>query len=109
MGRLAITLLFTATLCLFGTAVLAKDAGEGKTGKELFEQHCAVCHPNGDNIVNPTLTLSKKALAARNVKTAADVIGKIRNPGPGMTAFDKGAIPDSDAKKIADYILKTFK
>jgi cytochrome c6 len=32
----------------------------------------------------------------------------MRNPGPGMTAFDEKTIPDTDAKEIAEYVLKTF-
>ena len=32
----------------------------------------------------------------------------MRNPGPGMTKFDEKTIPEKDAHKIADYILKTY-
>ncbi len=78
------------------------------TGKELFEKHCAVCHPDGGNIVNPDYTLHKEDREEHGVKTAEDIMGKMRNPGPGMTQFDKKTIPDDQAKKIAEYILKTF-
>jgi cytochrome c6 len=81
---------------------------KGKTGKELFEQHCAACHPDGGNIIKPDFTLHKQDREAHGVKTAADIMGKMRNPGPGMTQFDKKTLPDKDAKKIAEYILKTF-
>ena len=53
-------------------------------------------------------TLHKKDRDANNVKTPQDIINKMRNPGPGMTQFDKKTISDKDAKKIADYIIKTF-
>ena len=33
----------------------------------------------------------------------------MRNPGPGMTKFDKTVLPDKQARQIADYIMKTFK
>jgi cytochrome c6 len=78
------------------------------TGKELFEKHCAVCHPDGGNIVNPEYTLHKKDREKHGVKTVKDIIDKMRNPGPGMNQFDKKMIPDDQAKKIAEYILKTF-
>ena len=78
------------------------------SGKELFDKHCAVCHPDGGNTVNPRKTLQKKVREANGVRTAQDIIGKMRNPGPGMPKFDANTIPDKDAKKIADYILKTF-
>jgi cytochrome c6 len=51
----------------------------------------------------------KKQLNANNVRTEADIIKIMRNPGPGMTAFDQKTISDAEAKVIATYILKTFK
>ena len=92
------------------TAALA-DSKKGVKidGKKEFEQHCAVCHPNGGNIINPAKGLGKKALAASGVKSAKEITAKMRKPGPGMTAFDKKAISDKEAKAIAEYILKTFK
>ena len=78
-------------------------------GAKLFQQHCAVCHPDGGNIINPALTLHKKDRDAHGVKTEKDIIGKMRNPGPGMTRFDTKTVSDDEAKEIASYILKTFK
>lgn len=92
---------------VFGAAGTAKAAG--KSGEALFKQHCSPCHPDGGNNVNPQKTLHKKDREANGVKTASDIVGKMRNPGPGMTTFDKNTIPDKDAKEIAKYILKTFK
>jgi cytochrome c6 len=43
------------------------------------------------------------------VKSAKDIIAKMRKPGPGMTAFDKKAVSGKEAKAIAEYILKSFK
>jgi cytochrome c6 len=83
--------------------------GEKIDGKKEFERHCAVCHPNGGNIINVKKPLNKKSLEANGVKTAKDVIGKMRKPGPGMTSFDDKTISNKEAKAIADYILKTFK
>ncbi len=83
--------------------------GTKKTGEALFKQHCSPCHADGGNIVNPQKTLHKKDREANGVKTAADIVGKMRNPGPGMTKFDEKTVPDKDAKMIANYILKTFK
>ncbi len=78
-------------------------------GAKLFEQHCAACHPNGGNIINPAFTLHKKDRELHGVKTAKDLVGKMRKPGPGMTVFDAKTLPDKDAREIAEYILKTFK
>jgi cytochrome c6 len=109
MKKILIPLILTTVFCFFVTPGSAGEAGKEKTGKDLFQQHCAVCHPNGDNIVNPAFSLHKKDMAAHSVKTPVDIIGKMRNPGPGMTKFDKATIPDNDAKKIAAYILNAFK
>jgi cytochrome c6 len=83
-------------------------SGAEQTGEALFKQNCAICHVDGGNIVNPQKPLHKKEREANGVKTAGDIIKKMRNPGPGMTMFDKKTISDKDAHKIAEYILKTF-
>ena len=78
-------------------------------GAKLFQEHCVVCHPEGGNIIKPALTLHKKDMDAHGVKTADDIVGKMRNPGPGMTRFDAKMISDKDAKAIAQYVLTAFK
>lgn len=103
--------LVTALLLCLVPAVLAAAGSheEGKSGESLFKWNCAVCHPDGGNIIRPNKTLHKKDREANGVITAADIIGKMRRPGEGMTQFDKNTIPDNDAAKIAKYILDTFK
>ncbi len=98
------------TTCMMAVAAvpLTGFAKEGK-GEALFKQHCAVCHPDGGNVVNAAKTLSKKDRDANGVKTAKDIMGKMRKPGPGMTMFDVKTISNKDAKEIAEYVMKTFK
>jgi len=96
------------SLCLFGVDGFTQGAGKGKWGEELFKENCAACHPDGGNIINPVETLHKKDREANGVKTTADIIQKMRHPGPGMTRFDETMIPDKDASAIAEYVLKTF-
>ncbi|HLO25568.1 MAG TPA: c-type cytochrome [Geobacteraceae bacterium] len=99
-----------AGICLFVTAGFADTRkGQKIDGKKEFQEHCAECHVNGGNMIKPDKTLSKKDREANGVKTAKDIIGKMRNPGPGMTKFDKKTVSDKEAKAIADYIIKTFK
>ena len=90
-----------------GTSEQPKQV-EAKSGEALFKQYCSVCHPEGGNNVNPQKTLQKKDREANGVKSASDIVGKMRNPGPGMTNFDENTIPDKDAQAIAEYVLKTF-
>jgi cytochrome c6 len=82
---------------------------EAKTGEKLFKQHCAVCHPDGGNTINPKKTLHGKALGASNINSTEDIVKVMRNPGPGMNKFDEATISDEDAKKIAEYVLTAFK
>jgi cytochrome c6 len=108
MKKPFILLFFVAIAVLvFGTVGTAR--GLGNKGEALFKQHCSRCHPDGGNNVNPQKTLRKKDREANGVKSASDIIAKMRNPGPGMALFDEKTLPDKDAKEIAKYILKTFK
>jgi cytochrome c6 len=89
------------------TAALAGENTK-KSGEELFKLNCAVCHPNGENIINKDKNLHKKNLEEHGIKTPEDIVKLMRNPGPGMNKFDEKTIPDKDAKEIAKYVLKTL-
>jgi len=95
-----------------GKVVAAESSGES-----LFLKNCSQCHPQGGNIMNEGKTLHRKDLDANNIRTAEDIVKKVRNPGPapthpstwsGMRKFDERELSTDDALKIADYILKTF-
>ena len=110
MKKRFIAVFTIVSLSALATTGMADIKKGGKiNGKKEFEEHCAVCHLNGGNIINASKPLGKKSLEANGVKSAKDIIAKMRKPGPGMTTFDKKSIPDREAKAIADYILKTFK
>lgn len=109
MKKAAIVAMTMAMVCLYFLSVGSKEGTAGKSGEAMFKEHCAVCHPDGGNIVTPTKTLKKKDLAANNIRTEADIIKTLRKPGPGMNKFDEKTISDSDAAEIAKYILKTFR
>ncbi|MGE5300959.1 MAG: c-type cytochrome [Acidobacteriota bacterium] len=109
MKKTVVLLFAAAFLSLLIVAGWAKEDGKKDRGEMLFMQNCSPCHPDGGNIINPAFTLHRKDREAHGVKTAKDIVGKMRNPGPGMTKFDKKTIADKDAKEIAEYIMKTFK
>ncbi len=107
-----------ATMCLCAFVTGGSFAAEDKTGEKAmkkisgeteFKEHCAICHPDGSNVVTPEKSLLKKDLDANGIRKPADIIKKMRNPGPGMTKFDKKTVSDKEARAIADYVLKTFK
>ncbi len=112
-----VTAAFAVSVLLSSSSLFAKDAPVEQSGEQLFKEHCSACHPNGGNILSPQKTLSRKDREANNIKTSDDIIRKMRNPGPspthpqewaGMKIFDQKTVSDGDARKIADYILKTF-
>ncbi len=99
----------------FSAAIFAAEFE--RTGEELFAQNCVPCHPNGGNILNPDKTLSRKDREMNNIRTADDIVKKMRNPGAfdfhpnkwsGMKVFDAEKLSDRDAIKIAEYIIQTF-
>lgn len=92
-----------------GAAAFAEKPAANNSGEAKFKGHCAVCHPDGGNIVNTKKTLHKKDLMAGNIKNEADIVKIVRKPGPGMTTFDANTLSDKDAGEIAKYILTTFK
>ena len=91
------------------TPVIAAEKQKGAAGDALFKEKCAACHPDGGNIINPQKTLKKKDLAANKLTDPKKFVAYLRKPGPGMNPFDVKSLPDSDAKAIATYVLKTFK
>ena len=93
------------------TAPVAPPAADtGKTGEELFKQHCASCHPNGGNTMNPQKTLGAKEMAERsNITKPEDIVKVMREPGPGMPKYDEATMSNNDATKISEYVLATFK
>ena len=106
--------IFTVSLSACDKKQQASTAGqqpktaEAKSGEALFKQNCSSCHPDGGNNINPRKTLHKKDREANGVTTAADIVGKMRHPGPDMSKFDETVLPDKDAQATAEYILKTF-
>ena len=110
MKKHLITSALLLASCLSATSGFCDTKkGEKIDGKKEFEEHCAMCHPNGGNNINAQKTLNSSSLKSNGVKNSKDIIAKMRNPGPGMTKFDKKTISNNEAKAIAEYILKTFK
>jgi cytochrome c6 len=105
------TIVMLLVLCGVSLLVLGMQettGAAGRSGEELFKEHCAVCHPDGGNIVNPKKTLHGKDLAANKVTSEDDIMRIMRNPGPGMLTFDKKTVSDRDARAIAKYVMSTF-
>jgi cytochrome c6 len=101
----AVIICWSAALAIAATS---SEAAPDKKSEALFKEHCAACHPDGGNIINPKKTLKKADLQANKVTSADDIVRVMRNPGPGMLKFDAKTIPDKEAKELAEYILKKY-
>jgi len=100
-----------ATVLAFNALTMAALAAPPNPppGAAAFEANCAECHPGGRNIVTPAKDLRGSTLKANGIVKPQDIVAKMRKPGPGMTTFDPGELPDKEALEIAQYILSTFK
>jgi cytochrome c6 len=106
-----------AIMCLIMVLSVAVVSAVGSTtliaeqsrGEAEFREYCAECHVDGGNIIKSTKTLSEKDRVTNGIKTADDIIKIIRNPGEGMTRFDDKTLPNNEARRIAEFIIKTFK
>jgi cytochrome c6 len=108
MKKIIVLLVSVLAVCCVGTFVFADKASK-ISGEAEFKEHCAMCHPDGGNIINPRKTLYKKDREANNIRNDSDIIKNIRKPGPGMTSFDEKILSDNEAKAIAKYIFNVFK
>jgi len=98
--------LLAALLAVNGTSAVLAASPEAASA---FEANCDECHPGGRNVITPAKDLRLLTLRANGIKSAQDIVAKMRNPGPGMTRFDPKDLPDTEALAIAEYILATFK
>jgi cytochrome c6 len=88
-------------LCIGGIAGMAQAASSKIPGEAKFKELCVMCHKDGGNIMNAKKTLHKKDLEANNIKTAADIVRTMRNPGPGMTKYSEKLVSNKEANEIA--------
>lgn len=77
-------------------------------GAAVFQQHCAICHPGGSNIITPAKTLDRQTLANNNITSVKDIVATLRKPGPGMTTFSPEMLSDKEAEQVAEHILSTY-
>lgn len=87
----------------------APKAATKLSGEGSFKKYCAACHAGGGNIIRPVKTLQRKDREANGVKTAADIVRLLRDPGPEMPKFDEKSVSEAEAEAIAEYVIDAFK
>jgi cytochrome c6 len=78
------------------------------SGESSFKKYCVACHAGGGNIIRPAKAIHRKDREANGVRTAADIVRLLRNPGPEMPTFDEKSVPEAEAKAIAEYVIGAF-
>lgn len=77
-------------------------------GKRLFDRFCNGCHYGGGNIIRKDKPLTRFHLKANGLDSVDALVRKIRTGGQGMPRYGTDQIPETDARRIAAYILETF-
>jgi len=101
------------TLCLITVVLLGwfgarlvyagKSKEASKTyqlGEKIFAVHCKICHPGGDNVIQPAKPL-KNSPALKNLDV---FISLIRHPNKPMPASSPSQVSDSEAKELYQFI-----
>jgi cytochrome c6 len=96
---LGLVLLLLSLNC--NRAALAADLGNGA---QIFEVHCAGCHPNGENIIRRGKSLKLKALKRHKVDSIENVTDLVTNGKGIMSAFGSRLTPE-EIQDVAAYVL----
>ncbi|MEM1241131.1 MAG: c-type cytochrome [Cyanobacteria bacterium P01_H01_bin.26] len=72
---------------------------------ELFEVHCAGCHPNGANIIRRGKNLKQKALK-RYGYDSTDAIATLITNGKGLMSAYEERLSEDDITNLANYVLE---
>jgi uncharacterized membrane protein len=89
---------------------LANASDRLDNGEKLYAVNCASCHPDGGNLINPSLPVINSPM----LKGPDTFINFSRNPrrpdnSPGsMSAFSKEKLSDNEMKQIYQYIVKSL-
>ena len=79
--------------------------GLSGSGEQLFDLHCAGCHPNGGNIIRRGRTLKLKALERRELNNA-QAIAQIAREGIGQMSGYADALGEGNDVVVADWIWR---
>ena len=100
--------IFIFLLSWFLTSFFNFKSVEGsplKTGQQLFNENCAVCHLGGNNIIIPEKNLKKEALEENGMNSITSISYQILNGKNGMPAFG-GRLNEVEIETIAMYVIE---
>lgn len=85
---------------------MADTTGDAKKGEAVFKKmQCAICHPAGNNILNPQKPLKGEAFKKKYINDKA-IMQIVRSgiPGRGMPAFGTDKLSDADLVHLIAYV-----
>ena len=72
---------------------------------ELFEIHCAGCHPNGTNIIRRGKNLKQRALQRQGYESVHEIAALITN-GKGLMSAYGDQLSEDEITNLANYVLE---
>lgn len=96
-------LAFCVAVTLLGRAAFAGDQdphGDAKRGKQLFAEHCALCHgAAAEGAVGPSLKGELKRKSAEGIRA------QIMNPQPPMAKLYPSVLSDKDVEDLVSFVV----
>ncbi len=107
MLRLRILFCVAAGCLTAGAYADSHEQGNAETGKELFQEKCAVCHfeDSTDKKIGPGLAgIKDGTLPSGKEATRENVMENVNTGGNGMPAFEQ-LLSDEEKIDIVAYVL----
>ena len=95
-------ILFAAWGIMTSSSVMAAEINPGP---EIFQVHCAGCHPNGGNIIRRGKTLKQKALKKYGVDSLEAIAALVTNGKNNMPAF-QARLSEQQIQAVSAYVLE---
>lgn len=98
-------LIGSLVICLWLSSATIAWANTTPSANELFDLHCAGCHPNGANIIRRGKNLKQKALK-RHGYDSADQIATLITHGKGLMSAYGEQLSPQEITSLANYVLE---
>ena len=95
-------ILVAAWIIVTSPSVMAAEINQGP---EIFQTHCAGCHPNGSNIIRRGKTLKQKALKKYGVDSLEAIAALVTNGKNNMPAFQT-RLSEQQIQAVSAYVLE---
>lgn len=87
------------------TPALAVNDANLAQGVQIFNTHCAGCHPRGGNIIRRGKTLKMRALKRQQLETVAAIADLVENGKNNMSGFQEH-LSTQQIADVSTYVLE---